>query len=102
MTKTTEQRHLNILMEMTDYIVNEVASAELIEINPQWCNDTDVLLLTLTFSTGTRNHDITLTWDGTVYDVSKNMPRHLLVDIHNGICAGYLKGIMEQSTKTTG
>ena len=101
MTKTTEQRHLNILMEMTDYIVNEVASAELVEIDPQWYNDADLMLLTLTFSTGTRNHDITLAWDGTVYDVSKNMPRHLLVDIHNGICAGYLKGIMEESCNTT-
>jgi len=96
MSKTIEDRHLNILTEMTEYIMDEVSCADLVEINPQWDDILEIMFLTLVFSIGTRNYDITFSWDGTIYNVSKKMPKHLLVDIHNGICAGYLKGIMQQ------
>ena len=100
MSKTTEQRHLSILLEMHGYIVNEVCSAELVEINTEWNNELDVMMFMMVFSTGENNYDITVSWDGVIHSWSKKMPKHLLVDIHNGICAGYLKGIMEESIRS--
>jgi len=100
MTKTREQRHLNILMEMTDYITNEVSCAELIEIDPRWDDELDMMFWVLSFSIGTNTYDITICWDGSICDYDRKMPKHLLVDIHNAICAGYLKGIMDESIRS--
>lgn len=100
MNKTTEERHMTILDEMTDFIIREVSSAELIGIFPRWDNELDMMFWTLKFSIGTNIYDITICWDGSICEFDRKMPKHLLVDIHNGICAGYLKGIMDESVRS--
>ena len=100
MNKTTEERHISILDEMTDFIIKEVSSAELIEIDPRWDDELDMMFWLLSFSIGTNTYDITICWDGSICGYDRKMPKHLLVDIHNGICAGYLKGIMNESIRS--
>lgn len=100
--KTTQDRHLSILVEMTDYIVDEVSSAALMAVDPNWDDFTETMLLTLYFSIGTNEYRVTIDWMGTIYDYSPKMPKHLLVSIHNGICTGYLRGIMDQLLASKG
>lgn len=97
-----QDRQINILSEMLEFIVDEVSSAELVEICPNWDEETESVICAIVFSTGTRQYKVAFDWLGTIVDYSPKIPKHLLVDIHNGICAGYLKGILDEATKECG
>jgi len=96
MEVTTQERQLNVIAEMTEYIMDEVSYAEIKSIDPFVCNDSEDIAVTLSFSRGTRFYDVTIDWKGSIIDFSNKIPKHMLVDIHNGICAGYLKGITDE------
>ena len=92
---------INILNEMMDYIVDEVYYAALKQINPIWNEESESMVMELTFDRGTRSYNITYDWMGTILSYSEKMPKHMIIDIHNGICAGYLKGIMDEMKETS-
>lgn len=102
MDKTQVDRHMNILIEMTDYIEEMVSYASITGISYEINEDMEEVLCQLTLSRGTSEYSVGFNWCGIIDEYSKKMPRMLLVDIHNAICGQYLKGIMDETKRRNG
>ena len=95
MDKHEIERCINIFEEMTEYIANTIAYADITDIKYEIDDAMDELICILKFSRGTSEYLVGITWCGIIDQYSKKIPKMLLVDIHNAICGRYLKGIIE-------
>ena len=97
MDQTTIDRHMNVLIEMTDYIEEMVSYARITEISYDINEEMEEVICNLVLNRGTSEYNISFNWYGIISNYLKKMPRMLLVDIHNAICGQYLKGIMDEA-----
>lgn len=89
-------RHMNVLMEMVDMITDECPYAVVREMDWEVDEGKEELLLKLTLNTGTSDYNFKMNWAGRIYSISKGMPKHMIADIHNAVCAEYLSQIYQE------
>lgn len=94
--KTSEERQLNCIMEIVDCILEEIPYTVLKQYNHNYDKSKDEMIVELTLNTGITNYKISINWYGVITNYSKKIPKHMLVDIHNGISEGYLKNIINE------
>ena len=92
-------RTKSILEEMTEYIEDTIAYADISDVSYEVDEEMEEIICILTFSRGTGEYQVGINWFGIIDAFSKNIPKMLLVDIHNAICGRYLKGIMDLAKK---
>jgi hypothetical protein len=90
---------INILNEMCSYIDDAIYYAVIVSSIDEYNTETEGIDRTLTFSRGTKNYKVSINWCGQITDVTRKIPAHMIVDIHNAICGQYLHGILEQATE---
>jgi len=93
MEQESIDRNINILSEMIELIEEECNYAVIKEIEYQVDEAKEEVLLNLTLNRGTRDYRVVMNWWGHINQLSKNMPSYILKDIHNAVCAGYLRSI---------
>lgn len=94
--KTTKERQLNCILEIIDCILEETPYAVLKQYDPKYYKLRDELIVEFTLNRGTQDYKVAINWYGVIDSYSKKIPKHMLVDIHNGISDGYLKNILKE------
>ena len=94
--KTPSERQANVIYEMVDCICDNLPYVVLKQYDQNWNEENEELIVELTFNRGTNVYKISINWYGVIKSYSKKIPKHMLVDISNGISEGYLKEIFKE------
>ena len=88
--------HMGVLTEMAEYVEEHIPYAQIVEISYDIDNKVGEVICKIVLSRGTSEYKVAFNWCGVISSYSKTIPKMMLIDIHNGICGAYLKGIYEE------
>lgn len=84
--KESEDNQKLVLDFIQDYIEEEISYAEVISYTDTHHEDIGEIVRFLLFSRGDKEFYISYDMNGYIFSYGKNIPRLLLLDIHNAIC----------------
>lgn len=96
MAKSLLKSHVSILSEMTEMIEAKLSCAVISNIEDIYIKEKEEVIRTLTINRGTDYHTISFNWYGIIDSISKKFPSHIIIDVHNAICGGYLRSICDE------
>ncbi len=89
-------------LNIIDIIKSKVCYIQIVEITHNINKEENEVICQLTLNRGMSDYEIGFNWLGFIDGYSQEMPKILLVDIHNAIIANDLSGIIKRERENIG